>query len=137
MYRAGFARKQEPYEEAFTKLFTALDQVEGILSKQRYLVGDRMTEADIRLFTTLVRFDAVYVGHFKCNRQRIFDYDALRNFTQEMYQKVKDTVHFDHIKRHYYESHVQYNPFGIVPLGPDLAYLDKPHNRDQLFPASK
>ena len=135
VYAVGFARDQQAYKEAFTKVFNALDLLECILGKQRYLVGDRLTEADVRLFVTLIRFDAVYVGLYKCNRQRIFDYDALRNYTQEIHQKVKDTVDIDEIKFVSYQMK-DLNPFGIVPIGPDVSYLDQPHNRDQLFPAA-
>jgi putative glutathione S-transferase len=132
VYRAGFATTQEAYEEAFTQLFNALDQVEQRLSRQRYLVGNRITEADWRLFTTLLRFDPVYVGHFKCNRQRISDYPNLSNYTRELYQVqgVAPTVNMTHIKAHYYGSHKNINPTGIIPLGPDLDY-SAPHDRDR------
>lgn len=139
VYRAGFATSQDAYEQAFKKLCAALDWVEGLLAEQRYLAGDRITEADWRLFTTLIRFDAVYVGHFKCNRQRIADYPALSNYVRELYQVpgVAETVNFDHIKRHYYGSHKTINPTGIIPSGPVLEF-DAPHNRDRLFePSSK
>ena len=120
VYRAGFATTQEAYEEAFGELFAALDTLEERLSKQRYLVGERITEADWRLFTTLVRFDPVYVGHFKCNLRRIADYPNLSAYTRDIYQLpgIAQTVDFAHIKRHYYESHRSINPTGIVPLGP-------------------
>ncbi|WP_207458363.1 glutathione S-transferase family protein [Azospirillum sp. SYSU D00513] len=133
VYKAGFATSQEKYEEAFDALFEALDELEARLSRQRYLVGDRLTEADWRLFTTLVRFDAVYVGHFKCNRQRIADYPNLSGYLRELYQVpgIAGTVNFDHIKRHYYGSHATINPTGIVPKGPALD-LDAPHGRDRL-----
>jgi putative glutathione S-transferase len=132
VYRAGFATTQEAYEEAFTQLFNALDQVEQRLSRQRYLVGNRITEADWRLFTTLLRFDPVYVGHFKCNRQRISDYPNLSNYTRELYQVqgVAPTVNMTHIKAHYYGSHKNINPTGIIPVGPDLDY-SAPHDRDR------
>ncbi len=130
VYRAGFATRQSAYEEAFNDLFAALDGVEDILDRQRYLAGDRLTEADIRLFTTLVRFDAVYFGHFKCNLRRIADYPNLSNYLRELFQipQIGSTVNFDHIKTHYYASHKQINPSGIVPVGPELN-LDAPHDR--------
>jgi len=133
VYRAGFATTQEAYEEAFHALFDALDVLEDRLSHQRYLLGDRLTEADWRLFTTLVRFDAVYYGHFKCNKRRIVDYRHLPNYLRELYQMpgISQTVSIDHIKRHYYSSHVHINPTGIVPLGPDLDF-DAPHDRARL-----
>ncbi|OQM74490.1 glutathione S-transferase family protein [Manganibacter manganicus] len=132
VYRAGFATTQDAYEEAFGELFAALDRVEDILSRQRYLVGRRMTEADWRLFTTLVRFDPVYVGHFKCNLRRIADYPNLSNYLRELYQVpgVAGTVDLDHIKTHYYASHVTINPTRIVPVGPALDY-DAPHDRER------
>jgi glutathionyl-hydroquinone reductase len=130
VYRAGFATTQEAYEEAFRDLFAALDEVERRLSRERYLAGSRLTEADWRLFTTLVRFDPVYVGHFKCNLRRIADYPNLSNYLRELYQVpgVAETVNFEHIKRHYYMSHPQINPTRIVPLGPEIK-LDAPHDR--------
>jgi putative glutathione S-transferase len=130
VYRAGFASTQAAYEEAFLALFATLDDLEQRLSRQRYLVGSRLTEADWRLFTTLVRFDAVYVGHFKCNLRRIADYPNLSNYLRELYQVpgVAETVSIDHIKRHYYASHRQINPSGIVPLGPELNFT-APHDR--------
>jgi glutathionyl-hydroquinone reductase len=130
VYRAGFARSQEAYEQAVTKLFAALDELEARLSTQRYLVGDHPTEADWRLFTTLVRFDAVYHGHFKCNLRRIVDYPNLWNYLRDLYQLpgVAETVSMEHIKRHYYGSHRHINPTGIVPLGPALD-LSAPHDR--------
>jgi len=133
VYRAGFATTQEAYEEAFTQLFGALDQIEAKLAIQRYLTGDRLTEADWRLFTTLLRFDPVYVGHFKCNRQRIADYPNLSNYTRELYQVpgVAPTVNLLHIKAHYYGSHRTINPTGIIPVGPALDY-GAPHDRDRL-----
>src|SRR5690606_10234663 len=120
VYRAGFATTQGAYEDAVRPLFDTLEWLEHRLSGREWLVGDRLTEADIRLFTTLVRFDAVYHGHFKCNLKRIADHPALAAFTARMMALpgVADTVHFDHIKRHYYESHRTINPTGIVPLGP-------------------
>ncbi|WP_226642736.1 glutathione S-transferase family protein [Microbulbifer variabilis] len=124
VYRSGFATTQEAYEQAYTNLFNALDQVESILAQQRYLVGEEITEADWRLFTTLIRFDSVYHGHFKCNRQRLEDFPNLRNYVRELYQwpGVADTVDFHHIKRHYYFSHTMINPTQVVPVGPDLDY---------------
>lgn len=137
VYRAGFATTQEAYEEAFAALFGTLDELEARLGRQRYLVGERITEADWRLFTTLVRFDAVYVGHFKCNRQRIADYPNLGNYLRELYQApgIAETVRMDHIKRHYYASHRSINPTGIVPAGPALD-LDRPHDRGRLARAA-
>jgi len=133
VYRCGFATTQAAYAEAFEELFAALDQLDRRLAGQRYLVGDRITEADWRLFTTLVRFDPVYYGHFKCNRRRIADFAHLSGYLRELYQVpgVADTVDFQHIKRHYYESHRTINPTGIVPLGPQLD-LDRPHGRDRI-----
>jgi glutathionyl-hydroquinone reductase len=130
VYRAGFATTQKAYEEAFTAVFETLDALEQRLAQQRYLVGGRLTEADWRLFTTLIRFDAVYVGHFKCNLRRIADYPHLSNYLRELYQMpgVAETVSLDHIKRHYYGSHRQINPTGIVPLGPALDFA-APHDR--------
>jgi putative glutathione S-transferase len=130
VYRCGFATTQEAYEEAFTELFRALDELEARLGRQRYLAGDRLSEADWRLFTTLVRFDAVYVGHFKCNLRRIADYPCLSGYLRELYQHrgVSETVNLTHIKRHYYESHASINPTGIVPAGPELDF-DAPHGR--------
>lgn len=120
VYRAGFATTQEAYEEAFCALFETLDAIEQRLSRQRYLAGAALTEADWRLFTTLIRFDAVYHGHFKCNLRRIADYPNLSNYLRDLYQVpgVAETVNMDHIKRHYYGSHKAINPSGIVPLGP-------------------
>jgi glutathionyl-hydroquinone reductase len=133
VYRAGFATTQEAYEQAVAGLFGALDEVEARLSSQRYLAGDRPTEADWRLFTTLVRFDAVYHGHFKCNLRRIVDYSNLWNYVRDLYQVagVAETVSMQHIKRHYYGSHRHINPTGIVPLGPELDFL-APHDRARL-----
>jgi putative glutathione S-transferase len=124
VYKAGFATRQAAYEEAVTALFDALDAIEQRLAKQRYLVGDQVTEADWRLFTTLVRFDAVYVGHFKCNVRRIVDSPNLHNYLLELYQwpGVAETVNLDHIKQHYYRSHTMINPTGIVPVGPRLDF---------------
>jgi putative glutathione S-transferase len=121
VYRAGFATTQEAYEEAFHALFDSLDWVEALLSNQRYLAGDTLSEADWRLFTTLIRFDAVYFGHFKTNRQQIADYPAISGYVRELYQVlgVAETVDMGHIKTHYYASHLTINPTGIVPLGPE------------------
>ena len=133
VYRAGFATTQKAYEKAYNRLFNALDKVEQILSQQRYLVGADITEADWRLFTTLIRFDAVYVGHFKCNKKRIIDYPNLFNYMLELYQwpGIAETVFFDHIKDHYYSSHSMINPNLLVPLGPEQD-LNQPHNRGRL-----
>jgi putative glutathione S-transferase len=130
VYKAGFATTQEAYEEAVKALFDALDNLEERLSTQRYLVGDTLTEADWRLFTTLIRFDPVYVGHFKCNLKRIADYPALSNYVKELYQMdgIAQTTNFDHIKRHYYFSHTMINPTQVVPKGPVMD-LESPHNR--------
>ncbi|OYR22111.1 glutathione S-transferase family protein [Brucella thiophenivorans] len=132
VYRAGFATTQDAYEEAFEQLFNALDKLEDTLSKQHYLTGSRLTEADWRLFTTLVRFDQVYVGHFKCNLRRIADYPNLWNYTRDLYQVpgVAKTVNMEHIKGHYYRSHKTINPTGIVPVGPEIDFL-APHDRDR------
>ena len=133
VYRCGFATTQEAYEEAFAQLFETLDFLEGRLSTQRYLVGKTITEADWRLFTTLIRFDAVYVGHFKCNLRRIDDYPNLSNYTCELYQwpGVAETVDIGQYKRHYYGSHRTINPTGIVPAGPALDFT-RPHDRARL-----
>jgi len=130
VYRAGFATKQNAYEEGCRTVFQALDWIEDILSRQRYLVGARLTEADWRLFTTLVRFDAVYYSHFKCNLRRIVDYPNLSNYLRDLYQVpgIADTVNLDHIKLHYYMSMVAINPTRIVPLGPQLDF-SAPHDR--------
>jgi putative glutathione S-transferase len=132
VYKAGFAGTQEAYEEAFRALFNTLDELDSRLDGQRFLLGDPLTEADWRLFTTLVRFDTVYFGHFKCNRRRIVDYRNLSGYLRDLFQMpgVKDTVNFEHIKQHYYYSHAQINPTRIVPLGP-LLILDAPHDRDR------
>jgi putative glutathione S-transferase len=133
VYRCGFATTQEAYQEAFGVLFSALDALEDRLSTQRYLVGDRISEADWRLFTTLVRFDPVYVGHFKCNLRRIADYPNLSGYLRELYQEpgISETVNMMHIKHHYYGSHATINPTGVVPVGPELD-LDRPHGREAL-----
>ncbi len=136
VYRAGFATTQDAYEEAVTTLFSTLDWLEQRLSTQRYLLGSALTEADIRLFTTLVRFDAVYHGHFKCNLRRIVDYPALWGFTRDLFGHpgVADTVDLGHIKRHYYMSHPTINPNRIVSMGPILR-LDEPTDRATRFAA--
>lgn len=138
VYRTGFSQTQEAYEEAVNDVFDGLDRVEEILSKQRYIASpDVFTEADIRLFVTLVRFDEVYVGHFKCNKKRISDYHHIPNYVREIYQipGIADTVNMDHIKEHYHQSHPMINKFKIIPAGPNAkADFKKPHNRDELFP---
>jgi len=133
VYKAGFATTQQAYEDAVKPLFSTLDELEERLTTHRYLCGERLTEADWRLFTTLVRFDAVYAGHFKCNLRRIVDYPNLWGFTRELYQYpgVAQTTNFEHIKKHYYQSHESINPTRIVPLGPDLDFLS-PHGRERL-----
>ena len=133
VYKAGFAMRQRPYEISCRKLFEALDQIEHRLSKSRYLFGRRIVEADWRLFCTLVRFDVVYHGHFKCNIRRIIDYPNLQGFLMDLYQQpgIAETVNFDHIKRHYYMTHTEINPTRIVPLGPALD-LSQPHQRDKM-----
>ncbi len=133
VYRSGFATTQEAYEEAVTDLFDALDHWEEVLGTRRYLCGDRITEADWCLFPTLVRFDAVYHGHFKCNLKRIADYPNLQGYLKDLYQQpgVAETVNLDHIKRHYYRSHESINPTRIVPKGPILN-LTNPHGRERL-----
>jgi putative glutathione S-transferase len=132
VYKSGFATTQAAYEEAVKPLFATLDFLEERLSTSRYLVGDRLTEADWRLFTTLVRFDPVYVGHFKCNIRRIVDYPNLWGYVRDLYQKpgIAETVNFSHIKAHYYQSHATINPTRIVPIGPDIDWLE-PHGRDR------
>lgn len=131
VYKSGFATTQSAYEEAVIPLFETLDWLEERLSRQRYLVGDMITEADWRLFTTLVRFDPVYVGHFKCNLRRIVDYPSIWAYTRELYQwpGVAATTNHEHIKRHYYQSHESINPTRIVPAGPVIDF-DQPHGRE-------
>ena len=133
VYRAGFATTQRAYEQAVRRLFGTLDRLEDRLSGQRYLLGDRMVETDVRLFVTLIRFDAVYHGHFKCNLRRIVDYPNLFGYMKDVYQSdgIADTVNFDHIKRHYYMTHHDINPTRIVPLGPDQD-LRSPHHRERI-----
>jgi len=130
VYKTGFATTQNAYEEAYTNLFNALDKIEDTLNHSRYLVGDQLTEADWRLFTTLVRFDAVYVGHFKCNKKRIADYPNIWGYLKELYQipGIADTVDMKHIKSHYYASHTMINATAVVPLGPEVNFF-APHGR--------
>jgi putative glutathione S-transferase len=132
VYRCGFATTQEAYDEAVDELFQALDHWESVLSRQRYVCGDRLTEADVCLFTTLVRFDPVYHYHFKCNIRRLRDYPNLWNFTKDLYQLpgVAETCNFDHIKAHYFQSHESINPKRIVPKGPVIDF-DEAHDRDR------
>jgi putative glutathione S-transferase len=134
VYRCGFATTQKAYETAFTELFACLDELESRLSKQRFLIGNRITEADWRLFTTLIRFDAVYYSHFKTNLRRISDYPELYAYTRDLYQQpgIKQTVNLEHIKQHYYYSHETINPTRIVPEGPKLNF-EEPHKRDELL----
>lgn len=133
VYKAGFATTQAAYEEAVFALFEALDELEDNLAHRRYLLGDQITEADWRLFTTLIRFDAVYHGHFKCNLRRIVDYPHLSAYVRELYQwpQVAETVNMEHIKDHYYRSHATINPTGVVPAGPILD-LEQPHGREAI-----
>lgn len=130
VYRCGFATKQRAYEKAFDELFAALDHWEMVLGQQRYLCGDTLTEADVCMFVTLLRFDPVYYGHFKCNLRRIVDYPNLWAYVRDIYQTpgVAETCNFDHIKRHYYGSHKEINPTGIVPKGPEIDF-SIPHDR--------
>lgn len=134
VYKSGFATTQDAYEEAVEALFNALDTIEERLGKQRYLVGSTLTEADWRLFTTLIRFDPVYHGHFKCNIKQIADYPNLFGYMKELYQHpgIAETVNFDHIKRHYYYSHTMINPTQVVPVGPQQDLMS-PHGRDKQY----
>jgi putative glutathione S-transferase len=134
VYRCGFAGSQQAYESAYARLFTALDWLEERLSGQRYLVGETITEADVRLFTTLARFDPVYHGHFKCNRSKLSEYAALWGYARDLFQTpgFGDTIDFTQIKQHYYIVHADINPTRIVPKGPDLANWLTPHHREQL-----
>ncbi|MBA2573926.1 MAG: glutathione S-transferase C-terminal domain-containing protein [Nocardioidaceae bacterium] len=134
VYRCGFAGSQEAYERAYDRLFARLDWLGDRLSSQRYLVGDTITEADVRLFTTLARFDAVYHGHFKCNRTKLSEMPVLWGYARDLFQTpgFGDTTDFDHIKRHYYVVHTDVNPTQIVPAGPDLTNWLEPHDREQL-----
>jgi len=133
VYKAGFATRQRPYEISCRKLFEALDELEARLSKSRYLFDKRIVEADWRLFCTLIRFDVVYHGHFKCNIRRIVDYPNLQGYLMDLYQQpgIAETVNFDHIKRHYYMTHTKINPNRIVPIGPAFD-LTKPHGREKI-----
>ncbi len=133
VYKCGFATTQEAYEEAITPLFNTLDWLDERLASRRYLAGSQITEADWRLFTTLVRFDPVYVGHFKCNIRRISDYPSLSSYVRDLYQQpgVSSTVNMEHIKNHYYASHESVNPSRVVPLGPDIDFT-APHDRAEL-----
>jgi glutathionyl-hydroquinone reductase len=136
VYKCGFSRSQGAYDEAFKALFDSLDWVESLLGERRYLAGDNLTEADWRLFTTLVRFDPVYFTHFKCNLRRIDDFPNLSNYLRELYQMpgIAETVNLHHIRDHYYQSHESINPYRIVPGGPEVDF-DRPHNRDRLAAA--
>ena len=133
VYKSGFATSQSAYDKAVTTLFDGFDWVEGLLSQNRYLTGAQITEADWRLFTTLVRFDLVYHLHFKCNRRRIIDYPNIWAYTRELYQwpGVADTIHFDHIVRHYHYSHESINPHRIIPINPVIDWME-PHGREAL-----
>lgn len=132
VYRCGFAHTQQAYEKAFDELFASLDELEQRLSQQRYLIGNVITEADWRLVPTLLRFDPVYVGHFKCNLRRIADYPNLSNYLRDLYQQpgIAETFNLEHVKRHYYYSHESINPTRIVPKGPQIDYSE-PHNRER------
>jgi putative glutathione S-transferase len=134
VYRCGFAGSQEAYDRAYQRLFDRLDWLSERLNRQRYLVGNTITEADVRLFTTLVRFDAVYHGHFKCNRSKLTELPVVWAYARDLFQTpgFGDTIDFDHIKRHYYCVHRDINPTGIVPDGPDLSGWVTPHGREQL-----
>ena len=134
VYRSGFAKTQEAYNKAYDRLFNTMDALEEKLSKQRYLVGTQITEADWRLFTTLVRFDAVYYNHFKTNKKRLIDYPNLWGYTRELYQVpgVAETVNMDHIKYHYFASHRSINPTGVVPKGPEIDFM-LTHGRESIF----
>ncbi|XP_010494562.1 PREDICTED: uncharacterized protein LOC104771697 [Camelina sativa] len=132
VYKCGFARKQEPYNEAVNQLYEAIDRCEEILRKQRYICGNTFTEADIRLFVTLIRFDEVYAVHFKCNKRLLREYPNIFNYIKDIYQikGMSSTVNMEHIKQHYYGSHPTINPFGIIPHGPNIDY-SSPHDRDR------
>lgn len=134
VYKAGFATSQKAYDDAATQLFASLDRLETLLGQRRYLTGDRLTEADIRLWTTLVRFDSVYVTHFKCDLHRISDYPNLYGFLRELYQMpgMAETVSLDHIRHHYYRSHATINPTGIISLGPAQDF-NLPHDRNRQY----
>jgi len=134
VYRCGFAGTQQAYDRAYDRLFAAMDWLSERLAAQRYLVGDTITEADVRLFTTLARFDAVYHGHFKCNRSKLTEMPVLWAYARDLFQTpgFGDTTDFDHVKRHYYEVHRDINPTGVVPKGPDLSGWTTPHGREEL-----
>ena len=134
VYRCGFAGSQDAYDKAYRQLFDRLDWLEERLTTQRYVVGDTITEADVRLFTTLVRFDSVYHGHFKCNRNKLNEMPALWAYARDLFSTpgFGDTIDFDHIKRHYYEVHTDINPTAIVPVGPDLSNWLTPHGREAM-----
>jgi putative glutathione S-transferase len=134
VYRCGFAGEQGSYDKAYARLWEAMDWLEERLASRRYLMGDSITEADVRLFTTLARFDAVYHGHFKCNRSKLTELPALWAYARDLYQTpgFGDTVDFAQIKRHYYVVHRDINPTGVVPLGPDLGSWRTAHHREQL-----
>ncbi|ELU13992.1 hypothetical protein CAPTEDRAFT_177545 [Capitella teleta] len=135
VYRAGFAKSQEAYDGAVFKVFDALDEIEQILSQKRYLTGSRFTEVDVRLFTTLIRFDMVYYSHFKCSKKRVADYPNIWGYVRDIYQMpgIADTVDFEHIRKHYMESHLSINPTGIVSVQPELDFM-QPHGRETLSP---
>lgn len=137
VYRTGFATSQQAYEAAFHRLFDTLDVIEQRLGRQRYLIANQITEADWRLFTTIIRFDTVYYGHFKTNLKHMEDYPNLSNYVRKLYQieGIADTVNFDHIKTHYYVSQTSINPTQVVPVGQVLDYT-RPHNRDQFQAAA-
>ncbi|CAD6228378.1 unnamed protein product [Miscanthus lutarioriparius] len=132
VYKCGFAKKQGPYDEAVARLYEALDKCEEILGKQRYICGNQLTEADIRLFVTLIRFDEVYAVHFKCNKKLLREYPNLFNYTKDIYQipGISSTVNMEHIRKHYYGSHPSINPYGIIPAGPNIDY-NAPHDRER------
>ena len=138
VYRAGFATTQQAYEEGVTELFKALDHWEEVLGKRRYLVGNALTEADVCLFVTLYRFDAVYFSHFKCNLRRIQDYPNLWNYTRDLYQQpgIAECCDMDHVKTHYYRSHPSINPSRIVPIGPEIDF-NVPHDRERFTEATR
>lgn len=138
VYRAGFSTSQRVYERACRTLFEALDEMEKRLETRRFLFGDRIVDADWKFFCTLIRFDAVYHGHFKCNLRRIIDFPALDAYMRDLYQQpgIASTVNFDHIKRHYYVTHTEINPTQIVPIGPAMD-LDRPHHREKMVPLTE